>query len=107
MTDVKSIWDQLALLKDNTEQKTEQIAELPIQFRLLFDTEGNEGKEMDTAGKQVTLQGLISDSIDAIDLLFFHLFYYRSMRNYDHVVEAAPWSAFELMWQGNQLYKRN
>ncbi len=104
----KAIVANLKQLKDDRIKRTQELQEIirtkcRNNTREFFDLPGAEGESSKIPEKIIKLKKLHEHGITPLEILYLHVLYYKSMKTHDHVVSEAPYSAFALFWDGDQL----
>ncbi len=71
--------------------------------RELFDLISSEGQSSTIPEKRNKLTTLQENGVTPLEILYLHVQNYQAMKNREEVVEEAPYSAFALCWNGDDL----
>lgn len=108
VSQAKAIVAELKQLNDGRKKRTRELQEIirtkcSNNTREFFDLPGAEGESSKIPEKINKLKKMQENGITPLEILYLHVLYYESMKTHDHVVSEAPYSAFALCWDGDQL----
>lgn len=91
-------------MQDGRSKESKALADAVYNTREFFDLGGAEGNSSSIEKKREKFKKIYREKgIEPSKIFYFHTFTYKSMKNYEHVLNEAPYSCFALCFQGGKL----
>ncbi|HRG77662.1 MAG TPA: hypothetical protein PLX69_24090 [Leptospiraceae bacterium] len=105
INDVKEILMDVNRLKDGRQRRTRECNDIlrMTVTREFFDLISSEGQSSTLPEKRKKLTILQNNGVTPLEILFLHIKNYKARTNREEIVYEAPYSAFVLCWNGDEL----